>query len=104
MGAAEFTVPAVTLLERNHRYRDRDEMANAPRLYVPIYILIRVPLLTLFGAALAMVFALLPRLTAGSTQLQRSDITLVSLTVVFPLACQEIWHGRRSPDCAISCS
>ena len=32
------------------------EMANVPRLYVPIYILIRVPLLTLFGAALAMLF------------------------------------------------
>jgi len=40
------------------------EMANTPRLYVPIYILIRVPLLTLFGAALAMMFALLPRLAA----------------------------------------
>ena len=26
------------------------EMANAPRLYIPIYILIRMPLLTLFGA------------------------------------------------------
>ena len=69
------------------------EMTNAPRLYVPIYILIRVPLLTLFGATLAMMFALLPRLAAGSTQLQRRDIALVSLTVIFPLACQVIWHG-----------
>jgi len=31
-----------------------------PRLYVPIYILIRVPLLTLFGAALAILSAHLP--------------------------------------------
>jgi hypothetical protein len=69
------------------------EMANTPRLYVPIYILIRVPLLTLFGAALAMTFALLPRLAVGSMQLQRRDIALVSLTVVFPLACQVICHG-----------
>ena len=69
------------------------EMANVPRLYVPIYILIRVPLLTLFGAALAMMFALLPRLAAGATQLQRRDIALVSLTVIFPLACQVICHG-----------
>jgi hypothetical protein len=69
------------------------EMANVPRLYVPIYILIRVPLLMLFGAALAMVFALLPRLAAGSTQLQRRDIALVSLTVIFPLACQVICDG-----------
>ncbi len=69
------------------------EMANAPRLYVPIYILIRVPLLTLFGAALAMLFALLPRLAAGAKVLRRRDIALVSLTVIFPLACQVIWRG-----------
>src|SRR5450631_1127022 len=53
------------------------EMANVPRLYVPIYILIRVPLLILFGAALAMMSALLPRLTAGSSQLRRKGIALV---------------------------
>src|SRR5258708_12947606 len=68
------------------------EMANVPRLYVPIYILIREPLLTLFGAALAMMFVLLPRLAAGSTPPQRRDITLVTLTVLLPLACQVIWH------------
>jgi hypothetical protein len=69
------------------------EMANVPRLYVPIYILIRLPLLTLFGAALAMMFALLPRLAAGSTRLRRRDIALVSLTVIFPLLCEVISHG-----------
>src|SRR5664279_4258648 len=67
------------------------EMANAPRLYVPIYILIRVPLPTLLGAALAIMFASLPRLAAGSTPLQRKDIALVSLTVIFPVACQVLW-------------
>ena len=69
------------------------EMAKVPRLYVPIYILIRVPLLTLFGAALAMTVALLPRLAAGSTQLHRKDIVLVSLTVIIPVVCQVIFHG-----------
>jgi hypothetical protein len=69
------------------------EMANTPRLYVPIYILIRVPLVMLFGAALAMMFALLPRLAAGATQQRRRDIALVSFTVFFPLACQVICHG-----------
>jgi hypothetical protein len=68
------------------------EMANVPRLYVPIYILVRVPLLTLFGAGLAMTFALLPRL-AGTAQPARRDIALVSLTVIFPLLCQVICHG-----------
>jgi Dolichyl-phosphate-mannose-protein mannosyltransferase len=64
-------------------------MSKVPRLYVPIYILIRMPLVALFGAALAMVAALLP----GSAQLKRRDIALVSLTVIFPLACQVLWHG-----------
>lgn len=68
-------------------------MGDVPRLYVPIYILIRMPLLALFGAALAMVVALAPRLAAGSARLERRDIAFVSLTVIFPLVCQVIWHG-----------
>jgi hypothetical protein len=69
------------------------EMANVPRLYVPIYVMIRVPLLTLFGAALAMMSAQLLRRAASSGPRQRTEITLLSLTVIFPLACQVIWHG-----------
>jgi Dolichyl-phosphate-mannose-protein mannosyltransferase len=69
------------------------EMADVPRLYVPIYILIRMPLLMLFGAALAMMVALRPRLAAGSTQLPRRDLALLSLTVIFPLVCQVICDG-----------
>ena len=69
------------------------EMAKVPRLYVPIYILIRVPLLTLFGAALAMMLVLSPRLTALAARLPRRDIALVALTVIFPLACQVICDG-----------
>ena len=67
-------------------------MGNVPRLYVPIYILIRLPLLTLFGAVFAIGVALLPRL-ADSTPSQRKEIALVALTVFFPLACQVVWHG-----------
>jgi hypothetical protein len=69
------------------------EMASTPRLYVPIYILIRVPLLALLGAALAIMFAALPRLAVGSTRLQHKDLALVALTLIFPVACQVIWHG-----------
>jgi len=68
------------------------EMANVPRLYVPIYILIRLPLLTLFGAALALLFAL-PRFIAAGRPLPGRDIALLSLTVVFPIACQVSYHG-----------
>jgi hypothetical protein len=69
------------------------EMANVPRLYVPIYILIRVPLLTLLGAGLAAMFVLLPRLAVRSAQLRRRHVALVLLMAGFPLACQVICHG-----------
>lgn len=85
---SEFQYGIRTLLA-GHVY----QMANVPRLYVPIYILIRLPLLTLLGASLAIMLTLLPRLAAGSGPLQRRDLALVSLTVFFPLACQVIWHG-----------
>ncbi len=69
------------------------DMANVPRLYVPIYILIRMPLLTLFGAALAILFAALPRTAAGAKPLPQRDIALLSLSVMFPLTCQVAFHG-----------
>ncbi len=67
------------------------EMGNVPPSYIPIYILIRVPLLMLFGAALGMVFFLLPG--ASSKQIQRRDIALIALTVIFPLVCQVVFRG-----------
>jgi hypothetical protein len=69
------------------------EMADVPRLYVPIYFLIRVPLLILIGVALAVLSVLLPLRAARFRQLEGRDITLVSLTVIFPLTCQVISHG-----------
>ena len=67
------------------------EMANVPRLYVPVYIAIRVPLLMLFGAAVALISVRL--LSRASSSRTHREIALVSLTVVFPLACHVIWHG-----------
>jgi hypothetical protein len=68
------------------------KMADVPRLYMPIYIMIRVPLLILFGAGLTMISAQLPPRAPASGQQQR-EITLLSLIVLFPLACQVIWQG-----------
>jgi hypothetical protein len=69
------------------------DMADVPRLYVPVYFLIRLPLLTLSGAVVA-ILSLLPRLgCADITPLQRRDIGLLSLAVLFPIACQVIGHG-----------
>jgi hypothetical protein len=69
------------------------DMADVPRLYVPVYCLIRLPLLMLFGAAVAMLSAL-PRPGATDITLsQRRDIGLLSLAVMFPIGCQVIGHG-----------
>lgn len=85
---SEFNYPIRTVLG-GHVY----EMADAPRLYVPIYVMIRVPLLTLFSAALTMVAAQVPRGTEGANQQQYRDVTLLSLMVIFPLLCQVICQG-----------
>ena len=71
------------------------EMASVPRLYVPIYILIRVPLLTLAAAAIAMMLALLPRRLAElmPEPIDRRETAMIALAVAFPLACQVICHG-----------
>ena len=71
------------------------EMASVPRLYVPIYILIRVPLLTLIAASIALVCLVLPaRLVPGGPDpARRRETALIAFTVAFPLACQVICHG-----------
>jgi hypothetical protein len=69
------------------------DMADVPRLYVPIYVLIRLPLVMLSGAAVAMLSVLPPLRISGSTPLQRRDICFLSITAIFPLACEVIGHG-----------
>jgi hypothetical protein len=68
------------------------EMANVPRIYVPAYLLIRVPLITQAGAVLAMI-SLFRRPLDQDQRQRRRDLALVSLTVIIPLACQVLFHG-----------
>jgi hypothetical protein len=68
------------------------EMADVPRIYVPGYLLIRVPLITLAGAALAMI-SLFRQPCEQDLRQQRRDLALVSLTVLFPLVCQMLFRG-----------
>jgi hypothetical protein len=68
------------------------EMADVPRVYVPGYLFIRVPLITQAGAALGMI-ALLWLPLAQARRLRRREILLVSLAVIVPLACQVLFHG-----------
>jgi len=69
------------------------DMEDVPRLYVPVYVLIKVPLLTLCGAALAMLSLLPPRRAGGWPPRQRRDIVLLSVAAIFPLACEVMAHG-----------
>lgn len=70
------------------------EMATVPRWYVPIYLLIKLPLPTLLGAALAFVLATAPRLAGDvMNETRRRETAFLSFAAVFPLACQVILHG-----------
>jgi len=66
-------------------------MATIPRLYVPIYILIKLPLLMLAGAMLAMAFAALARDRIGRRT--RSEVIMVAFAVIFPVLCEVVAHG-----------
>jgi hypothetical protein len=68
------------------------EMADVPRTYVPVYLLIRVPLVTLAGAALALIL-LLWRVFERSEQPRLRDVALVWSTILLPLACQVLFRG-----------
>jgi hypothetical protein len=65
------------------------QMADVPRIYVPGYLLIRVPLITLAGAGLAMISLVWQTLE----QQRRRDLALVSLTIIVPLASEVLFHG-----------
>jgi hypothetical protein len=65
------------------------QMADVPRIYVPGYLLIRVPLITLAGAALAMTSLVWQTLE----QQRRRDLAFVSLTIIVPLGSQVLFHG-----------
>jgi hypothetical protein len=66
------------------------EMGDVPRLYVPGYLLIRVPLITLAGVALAVISMLALPL---SWTPRRRDLILLLAAVILPLACQVALHG-----------
>ena len=68
------------------------QMANVPRIYVPGYVLIRVPLITLAGASLAVIPLLLRLFERGGKQRWR-DIAIIALAVIVPLASEVAFHG-----------
>jgi len=86
---AEFHYHIRTVLARTV-----SRMATIPRIYVPVYILIKLPLLMLAGAALAMIFAALPKLANGVVAYRaRREIGVVAVAALFPVLCEVILHG-----------
>jgi hypothetical protein len=67
-------------------------MADVPRIYVPVYLAIRMPLIMLAGAALALASLLHPSFVHGWKRRAR-DVALVALTILVPLACQVAFRG-----------
>jgi hypothetical protein len=80
---ADFHYQIKTFLDGHVYY-----MADVPRWYVPTYMAIKLTLLLLVGAALALAFAMLPQGAAGAKNgAYRKEITLITLAAFFPLLC-----------------
>jgi hypothetical protein len=87
---AQFAYPVKTLLSG-----DTYLMADVPRTYTPIYLAIKLPLVVLFGAALAI---MLSSASARSENffgdvVRARETTFVSFTVLFPVLCQVVGQG-----------
>jgi len=68
------------------------QMANVPRIYVPCYVLIPLPLITLAGALLAVIPLFLQAFERDGKQ-QWRDIAIILLAVIVPLASEVAFHG-----------
>ena len=85
----EFNYPIQTVLAGQVYH-----MAEVPRWYVPIYLVIKLTLLLLFGAGLALAFAALPRRADQQTNnAWRRETALIAFAAFFPLVCQVIVSG-----------
>ncbi len=69
------------------------EMDKVPRLYVPIYLLIKLPLLMLAGAATALLLVFWPGRTARGASDRRIETALLVFIAVFPVICEVIDRG-----------
>ncbi len=75
------------------------EMADVPRAYVPTYIAIRLPLLTLGGMLLTLALLALPVRAGGFRGRRRREIGIVAFTAFFPVACQVVVEGPAFDGC-----
>jgi len=77
------------------------EMADVPRYYIPTYIAIRLPLLTLASVLAGLVLFAAPRLAGRATfdGHRRRELGLVAFTATFPVICEVITQGPAFDGC-----
>ncbi len=77
------------------------EMADVPRYYVPTYIAIRLPLMTLAATLFALALIAVPKLApaVGLFGARRREAGLVAFAAVFPVACQVAVQGPALDGC-----
>jgi len=68
-------------------------MDQVPRWYVPAYLMIKLSLVILIGAALALLFVLPSRHGQRLSTAQRSEIALLALIAGFPVICEVVDKG-----------
>ena len=86
---ADFHYQIKTILDGHVYY-----MADVPRWYIPTYMAIKLTLLLLIGAVLALALALLPRGKAEIANASwRKEIALLALAAFFPLICDVVGGG-----------
>jgi Dolichyl-phosphate-mannose-protein mannosyltransferase len=86
----DFHYPIQTMLDGRVYH-----MADVPRWYVPTYIAIKLTLLLLIGAALALVLASLPQRWrwAATNNAWRREVAFVAFAAFFPLICEVVVGG-----------
>ncbi len=84
---AEFNYHIRTLMA-GHVY----EMGDVPRWYVPLYFLVKLPIIIMIGFALSLFFVLRPSLRAANA-MQRRETAFMIFVVIFPLFCQVVSDG-----------
>lgn len=86
---ADFNYDISTLLA-GHVY----SMGDVPRWYIPEYFAVKLPILMLFGVALAVLLAVRPTIFApANATVSRRQLVYLGFAALFPLACQVIAAG-----------
>jgi hypothetical protein len=86
---ADFHYKIRTVLDGHIYY-----MADVPRWYEPTYMAIKLTLVLLIGAGLALVFTMLPRRAGDAKDTpSRREIGLIALAALLPLICQVVVDG-----------